>query len=117
MLFVSGTKQLRERMVQVVTIQHDYQIRADNQNLMRFVRDLTAALSARGVLNLVVGFTALSAASKTGVPRDQVESLADHLAAAHQSQPHQAMREISFMELLTVAPELSAYLSNVVLCC
>ena len=51
-LFVSTSKQLPERMVQVVTIPHDSQIRADNQNLGRFARDLKTALKTRYASNV-----------------------------------------------------------------
>src|SRR5262245_42208824 len=79
-LFVSKSKQLPERMVQVVTIPHDYQIRADNQNPARFVRDLTTALKSRHVSNLTVGFTPPGPATEHGIPRAQVETLANYLA-------------------------------------
>ena len=113
-LFVSRSKEFPERMVQVVTIPHDYQIRADNQNLSRFGRDLTTALKTRLASNLSVGFTPLGPATERGIPRGQVESLADYLAV-HQPEPPQDTRALDFMELLAIEPELSAYLSNVVL--
>lgn len=113
-LFVSKSKQLPERMVQVVTIPHDYQIRADNQNLARFARDLKTALKTRHASNLTVGFTPLGSATERGIPRALAEKLADYLAA-HQPEPPQDTRAIEFMELLAVDPELSGYLSNVVL--
>lgn len=113
-LFVSTSKEFPERMVQVVTIPHDYQIRADNQNLARFVRDLSTALKTREVSNLTVGFTPLGSATARGIPRAQVETLADYLAV-HKPEPPQDTRSLDFMELLAVDPELSAYLSNVVL--
>jgi hypothetical protein len=113
-LLVSTSKEFPERMVQVVTIPGDYQIRADNQNLARFERELSTALNARGVSKLTVGFTPLGLATKHGIPPAQVEALADYLAA-HQPEPPQAMREIGFMELAIVDSHLSGYLSNVVL--
>lgn len=113
-LFVSRSREFPERMIQVVTIPHDYQIRADNQNLGRFMRELSTALKTRGVSNLTVGFTPLGPASARGIPRAQVESLADYLAV-HQPESPQDMCAFDFMELLAIDPELSAYLSNVVL--
>jgi len=113
-LFVSGSKEFPERMVQVVTIPHDYQIRADNQNLARFVRDLTTALKTRDVSNLSIGFTPLRPATERGIPRAQVESLADYLVV-HQPEPPQDTLTLDFMELLAIDPELSGYISNVVL--
>lgn len=113
-LFLSTSKQFPERMVQIVTIPHDYQIRADNQNLVRFGRELTAALKDRHASNLNVGFTSLGPATERGIPRAQVESLAEYLVA-HQPEPPQDSRAIDFMELLAIDAELSGYLSNVVL--
>ena len=113
-LFVSKSKQWPERMVQVVTIPHDYQIRADNQNLARFVRDLTTALKSRDVSNLTVGFTPLGPATKHGIPRAQVETLANYLAENQPEPPHDT-RAVDFIELLAIDLELSGYLSNVVL--
>jgi hypothetical protein len=113
-LFVSTSKQLPERMVQVVTIPHDYQIRSDNQNLARFARDLTTALKTRHASNLTVGLIPLGPATGGGIPRAQIETLADYLAA-HQPEPPQDTRAIDFMELLAIDPELSGYLSNIVL--
>lgn len=113
-LFVSTSKQLPERLVQVVTIPHDYQIRADNQNLARFARDLTTALRTRHAANLTVGFTLLGPATERGIPRAQVETLANYLTA-HQPEPPQDTRATDFMELLAIDPELSGYLSSVVL--
>ncbi|QNI37700.1 hypothetical protein [Edaphobacter albus] len=113
-LFVSRSQEFPERMVQVVTIPHDYQIRADNQNLARFVRDLTTALKIRHASNLSVGFTPLGYAMERGIPRAQIESLADYLAA-RQPEPPQDTRALDFMELFAIDPELSGYLSNVVL--
>jgi hypothetical protein len=100
-------------MVQVVTIPHDYQIRADNQILARFVRNLTTALKIRHVSNLSVGFTPLGPATERGIPRAQIESLANYLAA-HRPEPPQDTRAFDFMELLAIDPELGGYLSNVV---
>jgi len=113
-LFVSTSKQFPERMVQVVTIPHDYQTRADNQNLAHFERDLSAALKTRDVSNLTVGFTPLGPATARGIPRAQVEALADYLALQKIELPLDT-RPLDFMELLAVDPELSAYVSNVVL--
>jgi hypothetical protein len=113
-LFVSTSKEFPERMVQVVTIPHDYQIRADNQNFARFVRDLSTALKTREVSNLTVGFTPLGPATARGIPRAQVETLADYLAL-QRLEPAQDTRALDFMELLAIDPELSGYLSNVVL--
>ena len=113
-LFVSTSKEFPERMVQVVTIPHDYQIRADNQNLARFVRELSAALKARQLSNLTVGFTPLGPATARGIPRPQVEVLADYIAV-HKPEPPEDTRALDFMELLAADPVLSAYLSNVVL--
>jgi hypothetical protein len=113
-LFVSKSQEFPERMVQIVTIPHDYQIRADNQNLARVVRDLTTALKMRHVSNLSVGFTPLGPATQRGIPQERIESLADYLAA-HQPEPPQDTRALDFTELLAIDPELSGYLSNVVL--
>lgn len=113
-LLISRSHQFPERMVQVVTIPHDYQIRADNQNLARFVRELSTALRTREVSKLTVGFTPLGPATARGIPRAQVESLADYLAV-QRPEPSQDTRALDFMEMLAVDPELSAYLSNVVL--
>lgn len=113
-LFVSSSKQLPERMVQVVTIPHDYQIRADNQNLARFSRDLTAALKSRHMSNLTVGFSPLGPATERGIPRPMAEKLADYFAGL-QLEPPQETRTIDFTELLAIHPELSGYLSNLVL--
>jgi hypothetical protein len=113
-IFVSRSKEFPERMVQIVTIPHDYQIRADNQNLARFGRDLTTALKTRHASNLSVGFTPLGPATERGIPRAQVEGLADYLVV-HQPEPPQDTHALGFMELLSLDPELSAYLSNVVL--
>ena len=113
-LFVSRSHEFPERMVQVVTIPHDYQIRADNQNLARFVRELSTALKTRDVSDLTVGFTPLGPATARGIPRAQVESLANDLVL-QRLEPAQDTRALDFMELLAVDPELSIYLSNVVL--
>lgn len=113
-LFVSTSKQLPERMVQVVTIPHDYQIRADNQNLTRFARDLKTALKTRHASNLTVGFAPLGSATERGIPRALAEKLADYLVGL-QPEPAQEARVIDFMELLAIDPELSGYLSNFVL--
>jgi hypothetical protein len=113
-LFVSTSKQLPERMVQVVTIPHDSQIRADNQNLGRFARDLKTALKTRYASNLTVGFAPLGSATERGIPRALAEKLADYLVGL-QPEPAQETRVIDFMELLVIDPELSGYLSNVVL--
>ena len=43
-----------------------------------------------------------------------MESLADYLAV-HQPEPPQATLTLDFMQILSVDPELSAYLANVVL--
>jgi hypothetical protein len=101
-------------MVQVVTIPHDYEVRADNQNLARLSRDLRAALRDRNLTHLSVGYTALEMSSKRGMPKAQVEALADHIAAKGPIEENHPM-EIDFMELLSADPELTVYLSNVVL--
>lgn len=49
------------------------------------------------------------------MPKAQVEALADHIAAEGPIEENQSPLEIGFMELLSVDPELSSYLSNVVL--
>ena len=78
------------------------------------MRDLTAALEARRAANLSVGFTPLGPATERGIPPAQVESLADYLAV-RRPEPPQETRALDFMELLSVDPELSSYISNVVL--
>jgi hypothetical protein len=114
-LFVSAGGQHPERMVQVVTIPHDYEVRTDNQNLARLSRDLTAALRDRDLTHLSVGYIALETSSTRGMPKAQVEALADYIAAKEPTEENQPPVEIGFMELLSVDPELSVYLSNVVL--
>jgi hypothetical protein len=80
-LFVSASEEHPERMVQIVTIPHDYEVRTDNQNFARLNRDLAAQLKAKGVTHLSVGYAALEATPKTGMPKAQVEALAEHIAA------------------------------------
>ncbi|MCU1224617.1 MAG: hypothetical protein JWQ42_2710 [Edaphobacter sp.] len=113
-LFVSVSEEHPERMVQIVTIPHDYEVRTDNQNLARLNRDLAAQLKAKGVTHLSVGYTALEATPKTGMPKAQVEALAEYIAARPAPVTGEPT-EIGYMELLEVDPELSIYLSNVVL--
>jgi hypothetical protein len=75
---------------------------------------LTTALKTRHAANLTVGFTSLGPATERGIPRAQVETLANYLTA-HQPEPPQDTRATDFMELLAIDPELSGYLSSVVL--
>jgi hypothetical protein len=114
-LFVSTSGQHPERMVQVVTIPHDYEVRADNRNLARLSRDLEGALRKRHLTHLSVGYSPLEASVKSGMPKPQVEALADYIAAEKATEVDALPVEIGFMELLSVDPELSVYLSNVVL--
>lgn len=113
-LFVSASGTHPDRMVQIVTIPHDYEVRTDNQNLARLNRELASQLKAKGVTHLSVGYTALEATPKTGMPKAQVEALAKHIAGRTAPLTDEP-KDIGYMELLGVDPELSIYLSNVVL--
>ena len=75
---------------------------------------MTTALKMRHASNLSVGFTSLGPATERGLPLAQIESIADYLAA-HQPEPPQDTLALDFMEILAIDPELSGYLSNVVL--
>lgn len=102
-------------IAQVVTIPLDYEVRADNQNLGRLNRNLAAALRARSVTNLAVGYTPLETTMKKTMPKVSVESLADYVAANARRSSNPNPVEIGYMELLGVDPELSIYSSNVLL--
>lgn len=102
------------RMVQVVSIPHDSQIRAESGNAGQFKASLEQALKQLDVRHCCVGFTPCENLARRGVPRAQVDHLADRIRdiSAHLNE---GTYEIGHMEMLAFDPELMAYLSNVVL--
>jgi hypothetical protein len=113
--FVSPSGQFPDRMVQVVTIPHDYEVRADNRNVERLKRDLEQALEDRNVQYLTVGLTLLGETPKRGVPKEQVDNLADLISAAHEEDSPEPIRQFGWAHLLARDPALTGYVATVVL--
>jgi hypothetical protein len=114
-LLESPSRAHPDRPVQVVSIPHDYEIRADNNNLERLKTMLTEGLEKRAISHCFVGLTVLGNATKRGMPPEQVEHLADELRSIAATLERAGAVELDSMQLLTIDPELTAYISNLVL--
>lgn len=110
----SSSDKYPNRMVQVVSIPHDYQIRADNKNVERLRGALTDSLKKRGVAHAIVGLSILGNTTKQGVPQAQVDHLAERIRDMSATVKQTGKCEIGYVDLLKIVPELSAYVSNVV---
>lgn len=110
----SASKKYPSRKVQVVSIPHDYEIRADNKNVERLKRALTDSLKKRLVAHATVGLSILGNTTKQGVPQVQVDHLAERISDMFATVKQTGQGEIGYIDLLKIDPELSAYVSNVV---
>jgi hypothetical protein len=110
----SSSKKNPSRMVQVVSIPQDYQIRGDNKNVDKLKRTLTDSLKKRGVAGAMVGLTVLGNTTRQGVPQAQVDHLAERISSMSATVKQTGKIEMNYMDLLNIDPELSAYVSNVV---
>src|ERR1700722_12562490 len=86
-------------------IPHDYEIRADNNNIERLKSMLTESLEKRGISHCFVGLTVLGNATKRGMPREQVEHFADGLRRIAPTLESARAVEPDCMQLLTIDPE------------
>src|SRR5208283_4009332 len=98
-----------DKPVQVVSIPHDYEVRADNKNVERLKATLSECLEERGVSHCFVGLTVLGNATKRGMPREEVEHLADGIRDIAARVEHVGTHHLDGAKLLEIEPELTAY--------